>query len=193
MPAHVSAGEPFESQVREVLTRITADLSMLIDRPVKLESTSAQRSQAKPAGRKHVHIAFKLSFEWRGQLLHGALLVPLPDAITLACFLLTVPDEAVALKRKLTDLDQPTKDAMLEIANFIGGATDGALRTRFPQGLAVRSLGCQGLRVEQPPGFPLPPGAELIVGPAKARIGDYPVFSMILVMPVLAPESLPVS
>ena len=138
-----SAGEPFESQVREVLTRIAADLKMLIDRSVLIQASRAERCKTKASGRKHVHIAFKLSFEWRGQLLYGALLVPLPDAITLACSLLAVPDEAIALKRKLTDLDQPTKDAMLEIANFIGGATDGALRLRFPQNLSVRSLGCR--------------------------------------------------
>ncbi|MEO6711302.1 MAG: hypothetical protein ABI054_00100, partial [Planctomycetota bacterium] len=129
---------------------------------------------------------------WRGKLLYGALLVPLPDAITLACFLLAVPDDAVEAKRKLTDLDQPTKDAMLEIANFIGGATDGALRMRFPHGLAVRSLGCQGLRAEQPPAFPFPAGEELIAGRAKARIGDFPVFNMILIMPVLVGETAPV-
>jgi hypothetical protein len=192
MATQVSAGEPFESQVRAILTRVAADLTMLIDHTVKVESTSAQRCQAKPSGRKHVHIAFKLSFEWRGQSLYGALLVPLPDAITLACMLLTVPDEAVALKRKLTELDQPTKDAMLEIANFIGGATDGALRMKFPQGLAVRSLGCQGLRPEQPPAFPYQQGTDLIAGRAKACIDEYPVFNMILIMPVLTPESLPV-
>ncbi|HUR29580.1 MAG TPA: hypothetical protein VM509_15430 [Planctomycetota bacterium] len=193
MPAEAPAGEPFESQVREVLTRIAGDLATLIDHKVSLESTSAQLAASKPGGKKHVHIAFKLSFEWRGQRLYGALLVPLPEAITLACFLLTVPDEAVALKRKLTELDQATKDAMLEIANFIGGATDGALRTRFPQGLAVRSLGCQGLRAEQPPGFPFEKGTELIVGRAKARISDYPVFNMVLILPVLTPESQPVN
>lgn len=193
MATKTSAGEPFESQVREVLTRVAGDLSMLIDHQVKIESASVQRCKEKPSGRKYVHIAFKLSFEWRGKTLYGALLVPLPDAISLACFLLTVPDEAVALKRKLTELDKLTKDAMLEIANFIGGATDGALRLRFPQGLAVRSLGCQGLREEQPPAFPFPADEELIVGRAKARIGDYPVFNLILIMPVLSTDSVPVS
>lgn len=193
LPVQASVGEPFESQVRDVLARIAGDLGMLIDHKVTLESVAVQRSPTKPSGRKHVHIAFKLSFDWRGQMLYGALLVPLPDAITLACLLLTVPDEAVALKRKLTELDQPTKDAMLEIANFIGGATDGALRTRFPQGLAVRSLGCQGLRAEQAPSFPTETGAEWIVGKAKARIVEFPTFNMILIMPVLTPESQPVS
>jgi hypothetical protein len=169
MPTQPSAGAPYEAQVRDILERIAADLTMLTDHPVKIQSSSAQRCTAKPAGAKRVHIAFKLSFEWRGQMLHGALLVPLAEAISLACFLLLVPDDGVKAKRALTTLDQATKDAMLEIANFIGGATDGALRHHFPQGLSVRSEGCQGLRPEQAPAFPYKPGEPLIAGRAKGR------------------------
>lgn len=191
MPSQASAGEPFESQVREILARVAADLGMLIDHPVKIQSTAVQRWTSKPSGARRVHIAFKLGFDVRGEMRYGALLVPLPDAITLASFLLLVPDEGVKGKRLLNDLDQPTKDAMLEISNFVGGATDGALRVRFPQGLSVRSLGCQGLRADQPPAFPYKQGDELIVGRAKARIGEFPQFEMLLVLPVLTAESAP--
>jgi hypothetical protein len=192
MPTQPSAGEPFETHVRDILERIAADLTMLTDHPVKIQSTSAQRCQAKPVGARRVHIAFKLSFDWRGQMLHGALLVPLPEAISLACFLLLVPDDGVKAKRALTTLDQATKDAMLEIGNFIGGATDGALRLHFPQGLSVRSEGCQGLRPEQAPAFPYTAGSDLIAGRAKARIADYPPFDLVLIAPVLVPEGAPV-
>ena len=191
MPIQPPAGEPYESQVRDVFQRIAGDLALLIDHPVKIRSSSAQRWKCKPAGTRRVHISFKLSFDLRGQMSYGALVVPLPDAITLASYLLMVPDEHVPAKRALTTLDQPTKDAMLEVANFIGGATDGALRLRFPQGLSVRSKGCQGLRAEQPPGFPYKIGDDLIVGKAKVLIGDFPSFDMLLILPLLTPENAP--
>ena len=120
-------------------------------------------------------------------------MLPLPEAISLASFLLLDSKEGVLAKRALTDLEQPTKDAMLEIANFIGGATDGALRRHFPQGLSVRSLGCQGLRADQLPAFPYKPGDELILGRAQAQIADFPSFEMLLVLPMLVSANVPAS
>ncbi len=193
MPTHSPAGAPFESQVREVISRVAGDLSMLIDHQVKIHSTGAQRWRSKPAGNEQVHIAFKLSFDLRGETGYGALLMPLPEAISMASLLLMVPQDVVRAKRSLTELDRTTKDAMLEIANFVGGAADGALRVRFPKGLSVRSMGCQGLRPQQPPGFPYKTGEELIVGRAMARIGEFPAFEMLLVMPVLSLEAAPAS
>ena len=195
MATSSAAGEPFESQVREVFTRIAGDLGMLIDHQVRIESTSAARSNVKPAGAVQVHIAFKLSFDVRSELgadlRYGALLVPLPDAISMAGFLLSNSTDEVVRKRAQPDLDQATKDALLEVGNFIGGAADGALRPRFPQGLSVRSRGCQGLRVDQPPGFPHKPGEDLIVGRAQARIEGLPSFEMILILPLLAALKAP--
>ena len=183
--------EPFESQVRDVLARVASDLGLLVDRPVEILSTSTARCRTKPVCNKQVHIAFKLLFEWRGQTLYGSLLVPLPEAVSLACLLLVLPVEALTAKRASNELDQPTKDALLEIGNFIGGAIDGALRLKFPQGLSVRSLGCQGLRPEQPPAFPHKPADEWIAGRAQARIGQYPAFELLLILPVLVAESVP--
>ncbi len=193
MATSSAAGEPFESQVREVFSRIAGDLCMLIDQHVRIESTGAERWSAKPVGAAQVHIAFKLSFELRGELRHGALLVPLPEAISLAGFLLLGSADEVKLKRAEPGLDQATKDAMLEIGSFIGGAADGALRPRFPRGLSVRSGGCQGLRADQPPGFPHPAGQDLIVGRAQACIAEFPSFELLLLMPLLAAETAPAS
>lgn len=187
------AKDPIESQVRRVLERIASDLSLLTDKPFKILASQAGRSRTKPVGAHGVHIAFKLAFEWRGQTLHGALLLPLPEAISLACFLLMLPAEAVAARRAQTQLDQATKDAMLEIGSFIGGAADGALRAHFPQGLSVRSLGCQGLRAGQPPAFPYQAGQELIEGRGSASLGEGAAFELVLILPVISEKSAPVS
>lgn len=184
--------DPIEAQVRGVLERIAADLSMLTDRRVRLDAGVARRCSSKPAASHGVHIAFKLLFDWRGQQLHGALLLPLPEAISLAGYLLMQPEEAVAAKRAQTSLDQATKDAMLEIANFIGGATDGALRLHFPNGLSVRARGCQGLRADQPPAFPFQAGEQLIEGRGTGRIGDSPPFDVLLILPLITEQREPV-
>lgn len=181
-----------EAQVRGVLGRIASDLSMLTDRTVRLDVKAARRCNSKPAGSRGVHIAFKLLFDWRGKQLHGALLLPLPEAISLAGYLLMQPEEAVAAKRAETCLDQATKEAMLEIANFIGGATDGALRLHFPNGLSVRAQGCQGLRADQPPAFPFKTGEELIEGRGTGRIGDGAAFDVLLILPVIAEQRTPI-
>jgi len=181
-----------QAQVRGVLERIASDLSLLTDRPVRLECSAARRCSSKPAGSGGVHIAFKLRFEWRGQRLHGALLLPLPEAIALAGHLLMQPDELVAAKRAEPSLDQGSKEALLEIANFIGGATDGALRLHYPQGLSVRALGCQGLRPEQAPAFPLAAGEEWVEGRGTGRIGAGLPFECLLILPLIREQAAPV-
>ena len=188
MATKPTADDPIAGQVREVLERIASDLTMLTDQQIKILSSRAQRCKAKPACGPSVHIAFKLALEWQGSKFHGALLLPLPEAISLAGFLLMLPADAVAAKRSLSNLDQATKDAMLEIASFVGGATDGALRMHFPRGLSVRSHGCQGLRAGQSPAFPYNPGDELIEGRAQVRIGDFPPFELLLILPVLSTQ-----
>jgi hypothetical protein len=184
---------PIESQVREVLERIASDLSMLTDRTVSILSTKATHSLTKPSGDGGVHIAFKLTFDWRAEQLHGALLVPLAEAIALASFLLMLPEPTIAKRRAQATLDQATKDAMLEMANFSGGATDGALRVRFPSGLSVRSQGCQGVRAGQAPAFPFQEGDELIDGRATARIGDGEPFELVLILPVIREQGVGVA
>jgi len=112
----------------EVLQRVAADLSMIAARDFVLESLTAERANERAAGRDEVHISFRLSLERGGETRFGCLLVPLADAISLACYLLMIPDESVEGRRLATDLDETTKDALLEVGSFIGSAADAALR-----------------------------------------------------------------
>ena len=171
--------------VENMLERISADLGMIIDREFKISSATVERADKRAEGRSKIHISFKLCFKSKGESLHGCALMPLPDAISLAAYLMMVPDDAVKTHRSTTNLDRSTKDAMLEVGNFVGGATDAVVRSWFSDKISVRSQGCQGVRANVRPAFPRTEGEELILGRATARIHDFPEFEIILMLPVL--------
>ncbi|MBK7641981.1 MAG: hypothetical protein IPJ19_02860 [Planctomycetes bacterium] len=179
-----------QQQIDEIFQRIAGDLSMIADRELKVQHAEVQRTTARVAGAKLVHISFKLGFEHAGQITHGSLLIPLPDSIALACYLMMMPDDGVKSKRNLSSFDSGTKDAMLEIGNFIGGAADAALRSIGLDDIRVRSESCQGVKANVRPAFVYDEGTPLIVGRAKAQLHSWPAFEMILMLPVLEPASV---
>lgn len=179
-----------QQQIDEIFQRIAGDLSMIADRELNVQKAVVQRATARPAGAHNVHISFKLGFQHDGQVLHGCLLVPLPDAISLACYLMMLPDEAVGSKSALTALDSGLKDALLEIGNFVGGAADAALRSLGLQDIRVRSESCQGVRPNVRPAFAYSEGAPLIVGRALAQLHTWPAFEMLLLLPLLDPAAV---
>lgn len=168
--------------VEKVLRRIVDDVALVVDRPFALEQVNVSRDARRPAGKEHVHISFKLELQRGDAVSHGCLLVPLPDAIALACYLMMVPDDDVEQRRSAKDLDQATKDALVEVDNFVGGATDAALR-RIAPGTAARGVGCQGVRADVRPAFPYEEGQPLLVGRAQAKLHTYAPFEMLLVLP----------
>lgn len=173
--------------VEEVFQRIASDIAMIADRKLDITSIKAKRANKRAVGRGNIHISFKLGIETPGGILHGCVLVPLPDAISLACYLMMVPDDGVKSKRSDRNLDSTTKDAMLEVANFIGGATDAALRALgLDEAIKVRSEGCQGVRADVRPALIYQEGDTLLIGKAKAVLHEFPVFDMVLILPDLS-------
>jgi hypothetical protein len=173
----------YERMAEETFQRIAGDLAMITDRAIEVQSVSVQRLRERAVGRGGVHISFKLGFQYAGEILHGCILVPLPDAVTLACYLMMVPDDAVKAKRSLQTLDASLKDALLEVGNFVGGATDAALRGLGIAGIQVRSESCQGVRAGVRPAFAYRDGDELVVGRAQVRVHDWPAFEAVLLLP----------
>lgn len=171
--------------VEEVLQRIAADLSMITDRELVVGQSRVNRCSERPAGEDQVHISFRIAFEQGDQLRHGCVLMPLPDAISLACYLMMVPDENIEDRRALEDLDETTKDALLEVGNFIGGAADAALREAVGVRARVRSEGCQGVRASVRPAMIYNEGDPLVVGRAKATVHDFPEFELLMMLPEL--------
>jgi len=169
--------------IEGIFTRIGSDLEAILDHELIFEDIQTERASSRVAGEEQVHISFKLGVQRGDGWLHGSLLVPLPDAISMACFLMMAPDDVVEANRGLEAPDEAMKDAMLEVGNFVAGAADSVLRTFFPEGHGVRAEGCQGVRADVRPAFPYQEGDELIVGRAFACLHTFPAFEMILMLP----------
>jgi hypothetical protein len=178
--------EPESQLVEEVLHRIASDISMITDRDLAVNVQNVEKEDARPAGKGKIHISFRLGFEQKDGLRHGCLLLPLPDAISLACYLMMVPDDGVKGKRAQKEIDATIKDAMLEVGNFIGGAADAAMRESVGPLAKVRSEGCQGVKPNVRPALLYNEGDSLVVGRAKGTIHEYPEFEMILILPELS-------
>jgi hypothetical protein len=169
--------------VEGVFDRISKDVSMIIDREISVESVTAERVSQRPAGEGQVHISFKLGLHGASPEKQGTLLVPLPEAISLAGYLMMIEDDVIEQNRAMEELDTYTKEAILEVGNFIAGATDAVVGMCYPEGLSVRTAGCQGVRPGVRPALAYAEGDELIVGRAELRIHSFPCFEAILILP----------
>ena len=171
--------------VEELFQRVASDLSMITDRDLLVTVKDVGRQTERPAGRNKIHIAIGIGIQKAEGVKHGCMLLPLADAISLACYLMMIPDDGVKGKRAMSTIDETIKDAMLEVGNFIGGAADAALREAVGIKAKVRAEGCQGVRPDIRPALVYNEGDSLVVGKAKGRIHDYPEFDLILMLPEL--------
>jgi hypothetical protein len=181
-----SAGAPIQdtSLVREVFMHVTRDLGAILGLEFELSGQIVERLRARPAGKRVIHISFKLGFEREGgSRRYGALLVPLPEAVTMAGSLLMLSGEAIARRRAEPNLDLAAKDALLEIGSMVAAAASTALAESGVAGVTVRSEGCQGVRADVRPAFPYEEGAELVVGRASACLPPFAPFEMLLLLP----------
>src|SRR5262245_43616657 len=114
-----SARIPDTTLIGSILERVGQSLEAIMGTGLGHDGLTVTRERSRPAGRGTIHISFKLGFSRDdGSTLHGALLVPLPEAITMACFLLMLPEEAMTSRRSEVTLDPSLKDAMLEIGDM---------------------------------------------------------------------------
>lgn len=170
--------------LREVIERVASDLSMIIDREIQVLEVSSERVRERTHGEDGIHLSYKLSFKMDELTGQGCALMPLPEAVSIASYLMMVPDESVEKKRKEQSLDRGTKDAMLEVSNFIGGSTDAVLRSwNEKQDVAVQSEGCQGVKPGDIPNFSHKAGDELILGRVQMQVHEFPSFELLLMFP----------
>lgn len=175
---------PDATLVSVILERIARDLGTVLGQELSFAPPTATRAIARPAGEGLVHISFKLGLVKDGELSgHGTLLVPLPEAITMACLLLMMPEDSVAARREETLLDLALKDALLEISSMIAGAVNTALAELGASGWSVRTEGCQGVRAGVRPAIQYQEGRELVIGRATTCFEPYPTFEVLLILP----------
>lgn len=178
-----SAGNLCESLAPAIWRRVVEDLQAIVDQRIELLSTDLERHYERPAGAGMIHISFRLGIATPLERLQGCLLLPLPDAITLAGYLMMVDDDVVETSRQAVDLDLTTKEAMLELCGFVAAAVDTVLRTSLPEGFAAEAQGCQGVRPDVRPALDYREGSELVVARARLRIHRYPTSEALLVLP----------
>lgn len=170
--------------IASISKRVSTDISLMIGQDLRLENPRIVRTHTRAVGTGQVHISFKLSIRPPGGIKkYGTLLMPLPEAMTMASLLLMIPKELVASRRKDQAPDGNAKDAMLEIGNMIGGATNTALAELGLTGWSARSEGCQGVRADVPPAFLYEDGQELVVTRFRSQIEPFPNFEIILMLP----------
>lgn len=168
------------------LDQIAQDLAMFTSVEIALaEPLEIERTLERPRAEAGVHLSFKLSLEREqesDQL--GCVLVPLPEALALAGFLLLKTPEEVQELRKLTELDDPLRDAMLELDNLIAGALDNALRWFLPQGATLRAASCQGVREGARPHLPdSDPEQSYLLARSPVRIAESEPTTWALLLP----------
>jgi len=168
---------------RGLFGRMAADLSMILDREIEVQDFRAERTARRVAGEGLVHISFKLGIQVQERSHQGCLLVPLPEAMALAGYMMMLPDDVVAQERARSELEAPFKEALLEIGKFLAGACDTVLRRTLTEHRSTHADGCQGVRADVRPALAYREGDELIVARARARIHEYEPFEMILMLP----------
>ena len=171
--------------LERILDRVTMNLTMLLDREVKLHGVDAERATKRPAGRDQIHISARLAVRHDNELVgEGCLLFPLPEAISMACYLMMLPDSEVASWREERHLDETMKEAVLEVGSIVSSAVDEALRI-FEVRLRCRYRGCQGVRADVRPALEYEEGSELMVARGLVSLHEGEPFEVILMVPPL--------
>ena len=178
----------------QVLSSLQAEvaetLATVIERQVTFGSPTVTTKDAPAAVGDQIHISFKLGFALENARAQGCLLLPLPEAIALANYLMMAPDSVVAARRQDTQLDRSSMDAMLVIGNFIGGAVDSAVCRLGSGGPKVTSQGCQGVRPLHSPLLSRVPHDPLWVATSTLQVHDHPMATSNWMLPAAVFDGL---
>jgi len=167
----------------EILYRIAADLSLLLDRELVVEECSGERAERRAAGPGEVHVSFRFALVEGGGASQGCLLVPLKEAQTLAGLLRFLTDSQVQSLREADRPDDANRDAMLELATFFAGCVGNVLRESLPEAPEVHSAGCQGVRADVRPTLAYHEGDPLWVVRCRMSLADFGAFDLWLQLP----------
>ena len=167
----------------DILERVVADLTLVADREIALSERETRWVTRRPAGVMDVHLSFRMMLTVGEQGLPGTLLLPRAEAIALASYLVMLHEEAVKDLRGQQEIDTTIKDALLELGNFVAGATDQAFKTANIDNVSARTAGCQGVKPGIRPKLRYNEGDPLLVSWAKMQVHTYPEFEAILILP----------
>ena len=170
--------------LQNVFERVASDLSMIADRDIEVHSIAYEERQDRAAGSSVVHIAFRFGVRAAGGgVHHGALLVPLAEAISVAGYVMMAPEDRVAAMRESGEVDIAVKKALVEVGAFVAAAGDAALRTAGVACDTVVFEGCQGVRADVPPRLDYVEGAPLSTSRAMVSIAGQPPVECLIMLP----------
>ena len=165
------------------LAQVARDIALLSGKEMRLDDVATDVGPRRP-GSEGVQISFRIAFDADGDKRQGCLMVPFADAVALAGYLMLKPGAEIAEMRERVELDDALKDAVLEIANLIGGAVDNALRWFLPSGAAITTDGCQGVRAGARPFLPRNgEDADYVVAEATATVDRFEPRRWVLLLP----------
>lgn len=177
------------AMIEALLARVRTDLCQLLDREITVEDIRTERVTERAAGPGQVHVSFKLCVRGPQGEREGCFLLPLPDALTLAACLMMAPEEELQRARTVQAPDRLTKDALLEIGNFLAGACDAILRD-WNESCSIQAAGCQGVRPDVRPALAYSEGEELLLARARLRIGVFEPCELVVLLPEqVAPQT----
>jgi len=163
--------------------KLSTRLEAQTDRSFDCTPVEVERLDYRPAGEGAVHLSFRVDVSDGSEARTGCLLLPYKEAVTLGSHLLMLNERAVRANRRLEEPDETMKDALRELNHVVAGAIDAVLCLVTYGRLRASSGGPQGVRAGVRPAFAYAEGDPLLVASARARIGDYPPFELLLMLP----------
>jgi len=173
--------------VAAICARVTRSLEGLLERGFALWPRRVERRDRRVAGRRAVHLAFRLRFvdAATGSVREGCLLLPWEEAAALAARSLMLGERTVAAFRKLRRPDETTKEALRDLNVLLAGAVDRALASFTFGRLSCVAFGPQGVRPGVRPAFEHVEGEELIVARVEACCEGSEPFEVVWMLPVV--------
>ncbi len=171
----------------DLVDATVAELVRLLGRAADCTLTAkpleVRRLDHRVAGEGGAHVSFRFRVQEGAACREGCLLLPFPEANTLAGRHLMLPPRAVSAWRKLPRPDEDAKEALRQLDRVVATAIDRAL-VAFTYGRqTVRPRGPQGVRSGIRPALAYEDGDELLVAVLDARLETYPPFYMLLMLP----------
>jgi len=172
--------------IERILASLGDDLALVTDQDIAFEVVEIERMDKRPAGEGSIHVSFRLDFWREGSAQQGCLLLPLPEAISIAGLLLEIPVAGIESRREDDTLDPNLKDAMVEVGNMVGGSVGSAIRSLSIEDTEARFAGCQGVRAGVRPVLAYEENTPLTVCRASVRVAGFPESIALLMLPILA-------
>ena len=171
-------------RAQELFLTVASDISLITEGAFTVGDSQVDEVASVPEGAGQIHISFRLRLEAGTEVGAACVLMPLPEAISLAGSLMMLSEEDVDRRRSANDLDPSTKDAIMEVGNMLASAAECSLIGMTGDGAQVRFEGCQGVRADTRPRLEHLEEDALALMRVNVRCGEHPASPVLFTAPV---------